>query len=646
MKTAAAKDGGQNSQTGSFQVVESVDPQMIVESINKLQATLEIDASGKVTYANENFLRISGYSLSDAIGKNHSDFFSEEQTQTEDYRSLTQKLSKGEPFVQELARTSKGDRPFWTVSQFTPYMDKDGKLLGYVEIATDVTALRSELQVRIDIMNTTSVVSEANLRGDIMSVNDKFCELSQYSREELLGRPHNTTRHPDMPREVFKQLWSTIGRGQIFRGIVKNRKKDGNPYYVDAVIAPILGENGKPRKYLGVRYDITETEVERHNMKGILDAIDAAYAYIEFDLTGNIKKTNKNFQATMGFSAEELDGKHHRMFAEPEFASSPKYAQMWEDLRSGKTLSGIFKRIGKGGAVVFIQAVYAPVRDEMGRVQKVIKIATDVTKEQNMIRSVEETVKVLSASSKELTATAKEMSAAAEMTNQESLVAASAAEEVAAGVQTVATNIEEMVASIKEISRSTAESSEMARTTLLRAQQTNKTVTQLGTSSQEIGAVIKVISSIAQQTNLLALNATIEAARAGDAGRGFAVVANEVKELAKQTARATDDITNRIGAIQKDTQNAVEAIGGISEAVDKLNGISGVIAAAVEEQTATTNEVSRVVVEAKKNVESIAATVKAVSKTATNSTAASEQTLASSQNLAGLAEKLASAVSH
>ena len=180
----------------------------------------------------------------------------------------------------------------------------------------------------------------------------------------------------------------------------------------------------------------------------------------------------------------------------------------------------------------------------------------------------------------------------------------------------------------------------MARTTLNRAQLTNQTIMALGTSSQEIGDVIKVISSIAQQTNLLALNATIEAARAGEAGKGFAVVANEVKELAKQTAKATNDITNKIGAIQKDTQSAVSAIGGISEAVEKLNSISSVIAAAVEEQTATTNEVSRVVVQSKKDVESIAKTIRTVSQGAADSTGSSAQTLNSSKGLATLAKRL------
>lgn len=631
---------------GEMELVETSENDSVIVAINKSQAVVEFKVDGTILNANDNFLKMIGYNLGEVQGQHHSVFCEMEHRQSQEYKDFWAKLSRGEYVTGEFKLVSKAGREVWLVASYNPILSNDNTVCKIVLLATDISEVKAELKVRMDIMNLTSVVSEANLRGDIMNVNDKFCELSQYNREELLGKPHNTTRHPDMPKDVFKQLWSTIGRGQIFRGVVKNRKKDGSPYYVDAVIAPIMGENGKPKKYIGVRYDITESEIERHNMRGLFNAIDAAYAYIEFDLTGNIMTFNKNFQEAMGYTIDDVKGKHHRIFVTSSFSNSAQYAQMWDDLRAGKTISGAFMRLTKSGKEIWLQSVYAPVKDEMGRVQKVVKIATDVTKEKDMIRSVEETARVLSASSQELTATAGEMSSAASKTNSESVVAASAAEEVAAGVQTVAANIEEMVASIKEISRSTSESSDMAKMTLERAQDTNKTISQLGLSSQEIGDVIKVISTIAQQTNLLALNATIEAARAGEAGRGFAVVANEVKELAKQTAKATDDITHKINAIQKDTQNAVGAIVGISEAVGKLNGISGVIAAAVEEQTATTNEVSRVVAESRKGVESIATTIKNVSQTASNSTAASEQTLSASKDLALLASKLSGLVAH
>ncbi|MFZ4758636.1 MAG: PAS domain-containing protein, partial [Burkholderiaceae bacterium] len=173
----------------------------------------------------------------------------------------------------------------------------------------------SELKVRTDIMNLTSIVSESDKKGDILSINEKFIEVSKYARHELIGKPHNTTRHPDMPKETFKQLWSTIGRGEIFRGKIKNRAKDGTPYYVDAVIAPILGDNGKPMKYLGVRYDITEAEIERQNAAGILAAIDNAYAYIEFKLDGTVVTANHNFLGLLGYQLTEVVGQHQRLIA-------------------------------------------------------------------------------------------------------------------------------------------------------------------------------------------------------------------------------------------------------------------------------------------------------------------------------------------
>ena len=267
-----------------------------------------------------------------------------------------------------------------------------------------ISELESELKVRTDIMNLTSIVSEADKKGDILSINDKFIEVSKYSRSELIGQPHNTTRHPDMPKETFKKMWATIGRGDIFRGIIKNRAKDGTPYYVDAVVAPILGDNGKPMKYLGVRYDITDVEIERQNARGILKAIDASYAYIEFDLGGHVLKANKNFLTTMGYQSDEIVGKHHRMFLDASQANTPAYQQFWRDLNEGKPQNEVFKRVTKMGKEVSLQAVYAPVTDEMGRVFKIVKIATDVTAEvqaNSMLRhAVEQAQTVTSAAQK------------------------------------------------------------------------------------------------------------------------------------------------------------------------------------------------------------------------------------------------------
>lgn len=257
-----------------------------------------------------------------------------------------------------------------------------------------------------------------------------------------------------------------------------------------------------------------------------------------------------------------------------------------------------------------------------------------------LMKALTDTANQLGAAAEELSAISSQMSKNAQQTAERSNSAAANSEEVAKGVQTVATNTEEMVASIKEIARSSSDAAGISKDAMGKAVATNTTITQLGEASQEIGNVIKVISSIAQQTNLLALNATIEAARAGDAGKGFAVVANEVKELAKQTAKATEDITNRIGAIQESSKGAVTAIGGISKTIEQINSITMTIAAAVEEQTATTNEVSRVVQESNQAVEDIAGLVKSVAGAATESAAGANQTLESAHGLAKLATTL------
>ena len=497
----------------------------------------------------------------------------------------------------------------------------------------------------VNAINRVQAVIEFNLDGTIITANDNFLAAIGYSKDEIVGKHHRMFCDPQyVQTSVYKNFWEKLARGEFDSGEYKRTGKGGNEIWINASYNPVFDENGKVYKVIKFASDITKKKLESLEYESKLNAISKSQAVIEFNLDGTIISANENFLLTLGYDLTEIKGKHHRMFCEPNYANSSNYKLFWEKLNRGDFDTGEYKRIGKNGKDIWISASYNPILDISGKPFKVVKYATDITLVKNMIFSIEETASSLSAASSELTATATQMSATASKTNQESMVASTSAEQVAAGVQTVATNIEEMVASIKEIARSTNESSLMAKTTMQKAQESNATILKLGLSSQEIGDVIKVISSIAQQTNLLALNATIEAARAGEAGKGFAVVANEVKELAKQTAKATNDITHKIGAIQNDTKSAVEAIGGISQAVEKLNAIAGVIAVAVEEQTATTNEISRVVTQSKQGVESIAGTIKSVSMAATESTAASNQTLTASKELSQLAERLTNLV--
>ncbi len=246
----------------------------------------------------------------------------------------------------------------------------------------------------------------------------------------------------------------------------------------------------------------------------------------------------------------------------------------------------------------------------------------------------------LATASAELTAVSQNMGAAAQQTSAQAGVVSDASEAVSRNIGTVATGTEEMSASIREIAKSAAEAARVAAQAVQVAEVTNATVAKLGVSSAEIGEVIKVITSIAQQTNLLALNATIEAARAGEMGKGFAVVANEVKELAKETARATENISLRIESIQGDTQSAVDAIHAISEIVNQISGIQTTIASAVEEQTATTNEMGRSVTEAARGSSEIVQTITGVAQAAQSTSEGATNSQRAAAELAKVATEL------
>jgi methyl-accepting chemotaxis protein len=276
--------------------------------------------------------------------------------------------------------------------------------------------------------------------------------------------------------------------------------------------------------------------------------------------------------------------------------------------------------------------------DEVGDVAKGFN--TFIEQVQSIVSQVSESAQHVAAASEEFSSTSQQITANSEEATAQANTVSAATDEVSRNLQTVATGAEQMSATIKDIAKNAGEAAKVASEAVSSAKTTTGIMSKLGDSSAEIGQVVKLITSIAEQTNLLALNATIEAARAGEGGKGFAVVANEVKELAKQTAKATEEISQKIKTIQDDTKGAVEAIGAISKIINQINDISNTIATAVEEQSATTNEMSRNVMEAAKGSEAITQNITGVAQAAQSTSSSAHDSQKAASQLAEMSTQL------
>lgn len=529
-------------------------------------------------------------------------------------------------------------------------------------------------------------VIEFRMDGTVVSANENFLNALGYTLDEIKGQPHGMFVDPAYrSTPEYREFWATLNRGEFVAAEFKRIGKGGREVWIQASYNPILDAKGKPYKVVKYATDITQQKLQSADYAGQISAIGRSQAVIEFRMDGTVLSANANFLQALGYTLDEIKGKHHSLFVDPVYRDSSEYKAFWATLNRGEFVAAEFKRIGKGGKEVWIQASYNPILDLNGKPFKVVKYATDITQLvqnrleivrvvqaaesgdltgqihvagsddlskvggqlQNFLgglranlQQISQAANTVGASSEELNAVSQEMASGAEETSRQATVVSAASEQVSKSVALVSTGSDEMLSAIREISRNSTEAARVTKNAVTVAESANATISKLGDSSVEIGKVIKVITSIAQQTNLLALNATIEAARAGEAGKGFAVVANEVKELAKQTAKATEEIGQKIEAIQKDTKGAVESIATISSTIAQINDISTTIASAVEEQTATTNHIGRNVGEAAKGTGEIARNITEVANAAKQTMQGATETEKSAGALSKLATEL------
>jgi methyl-accepting chemotaxis protein len=533
------------------------DAASLASAIGRSQAMIEFNMDGIILTANDNFLAAMGYTLGEIQGKHHSMFVSPEERDSDSYRLFWANLNRGEFEAAEYKRVAKGGREVWIQATYNPVFDGHGKPVKVIKFATDITTqkIRSmEHAGQVAAIGRSQAVIAFKLDGTITFANENFLGTTGYTLDEIRGRHHSLFVAPaERESQAYRDFWAKLGRGEYQAGEYKRVGKDGREIWILATYNPILDEKGKPFAVIKFATDVTKQKMNIANLEGQITAILKSQAVIEFNMDGTIIVANENFLSALGYRLDEIEKRHHSMFVEPHEQNSDGYRAFWSRLRNGEYQSGEYKRIGKGGKEVWIQASYNPIFDLNGKPYKVVKYASDTTA-QAMTRMRAERARSL--------------------------------------IESVAAASEEMNASIREISQAMVKSKETASEAVNQVETANSQADRLTLAAQSMGGIVGLIGDITGQINLLALNATIESARAGEAGRGFAVVAGEVKTLADQAKQATTKISAEIGSLSSISTDVVAALDLIRKAMNNVSQFVANTAAAVEEQSVVTSDMS------------------------------------------------------
>jgi methyl-accepting chemotaxis protein len=492
------------------------------------------------------------------------------------------------------------------------------------------------LEAQMAAISRSQAVIEFDLDGKVITANDNFLAALGYTLAEIKGQHHSMFVSPEERNgPAYKQFWADLGRGEFSRGQFLRIGKGGKEIWIQASYNPILDSAGKPVGVIKFATDITDEKNHLADLEGQNAAINKAQAVIQFDLTGKVLDANENFLAVLGYSLSEIVGRHHSMFVDPAERETAAYRQFWERLARGEYDAAQYRRIGKGGKEIWIQASYNPILSAKGTPYKVVKFATDITasfKGQQLEAAVRETREVIGlAKQNDLTGrislvgksgeiaelcsgvndlidtmasvvgSVREISeridTASQKISSDSAQLAERTESNAASLQQTAATTEELAASVKHSagnSRSAVELGEQASKVATRGGEiVTEAVDAMGRieqASASISEIIAMIDEIAFQTNLLALNAAVEAARAGDAGRGFAVVASEVRALAKRCSESANGVKSLIANSTQQIQSGVQLVQDAGLTLREIVTAASKVATTVTEISEATTE--------------------------------------------------------
>jgi methyl-accepting chemotaxis protein len=467
-----------------------------------------------------------------------------------------------------------------------------------------------EPAAKLAALDKTQATIEFELDGTIITANQNFLDAMGYALGEIRGKHHRMFVEPaERDSAAYREFWQRLNAGEALSAQYKRIGKNGREVWIEASYNPLLDRHGKPFRVVKYATDVSAQKAEFADLLGQVNAIKRAQAVIEFNLDGTVISANENFLRTVGYTLAEIQGKHHRMFVDTAYRDSADYREFWARLNAGEYLTGQYRRLGKHAKEVWLEASYNPILDLNGKPFKVVKYATDITKQITLLGELKTLIDC----------NFGEIDQAIAELNRQSGSALQNTEGASSNVQMVASGAEELAASIREISANMVRSKSVSDDAYENTVAADNATGRLSQAATAMGGIVKLIETIASQINLLALNATIEAARAGDAGRGFAVVATEVKNLANQAANATAQITKEIEGVQGVAHDVVGALGAIKASINAVREFVTSAASAIEEQTAVTGDMSA-------NMHSAASGVSSINDAIREISAAVEQT--------------------